>query len=120
MVNSGYWFRSGLPRHPKHGLADAGNHRRWVTGPYLAESFIEMIDEWTTAVVISSVASHNGARPALVAVREACTAVGATLVVDGTQSAGIIPPDVPVADLDLFVCAGYKGLRGPRGAAYAF
>ena len=51
---------------------------------------------------------------------EACTAVGATLMVDGTQSAGIIPPDVPVADLDMFACAGYKGLRGPRGTAYAF
>jgi selenocysteine lyase/cysteine desulfurase len=93
---------------------------RWAGGPYLAESFIEMIDESTTAVVISSVASHNGARPALAAVREACTSVGATLMVDGTQSAGIIPLDVPVADLDLFSCAGYKGLRGPRGTAYAF
>lgn len=93
---------------------------RWVEGPYLAEGFLELIDDSTAAVFISSVASHDGARPALGPIREACDRVGARLVVDGTQSAGIIGLDVPVADLDLFACAGYKGLRGPRGAAYAY
>ena len=93
---------------------------RWVGGTYSAESFVKHIDAETSAVFISSVASHDGARPALEVVRDACRAVAAALVVDATQSLGIVPLGIPAADVDLLAGAGYKGLRGPRGTAYAF
>lgn len=93
---------------------------RWVDGAYSAESFVQHIDTQTSAVFVSSVASHDGARPALEVIRDACRAVDAALVVDATQSLGIVPLGIPAADVDLLAGAGYKGLRGPRGAAYAF
>lgn len=93
---------------------------RWVDGAYTAESFVKHIDVDTSAVFISSVASHDGARPALEVIRNACRPVGAALVVDATQSLGIVPLDIPASDVDLLAAAGYKGLRGPRGTAYAF
>ena len=93
---------------------------RWVDGDYRAESFLERIDAQTSAVFISSVTSHDGARPALDVIRDACRDVGAALVVDATQSLGIVPLGIPAADVDLLAAAGYKGLRGPRGTGYAF
>lgn len=85
---------------------------RWVDGAYSADSFVRHIDPETSAVSISSVASHDGARPALEVIRDACRAVDAALVVDATQSLGIVPLGIPASDVDLLAGAGYKGLRG--------
>ncbi|MGJ9411167.1 aminotransferase class V-fold PLP-dependent enzyme [Aeromicrobium sp. CF4.19] len=92
---------------------------RWVDGPYVAETFASAVDERTAAVVVSAISSHDGGRPSLARLSTVCHAVDAHLVVDGTQAAGLVVPDVPLSDLLLFACAGYKGLRGPRGVAYA-
>ncbi|WP_375000050.1 aminotransferase class V-fold PLP-dependent enzyme [Aeromicrobium sp. CTD01-1L150] len=92
---------------------------RWVDGPYVAETFTAAVDEGTSAVVVSAVSSHDGGRPSLTRLQAACDAMDAHLVVDGTQAAGLVVPDVAIESLLLFACAGYKGLRGPRGAAYA-
>lgn len=101
-------------------LAQVGEARmRWVDGPYVATTFTSAMDDATDAVIVSAVSSHDGARPSLTRLADACTASGAGLVVDGTQAAGIVVPDVPLQRLSLFACAGYKGLRGPRGVAYA-
>lgn len=101
-------------------LAQVGEQRiRWVDGPYVADTFTRAVDRQTDAVIVSAVSSHDGGRPCLARLKEACVDVGARLVVDGTQAAGIVVPDVPLRELSLFVCAGYKGLRGPRGVAYA-
>lgn len=101
-------------------LAQIENHRmRWVDGPYVADSFAAAVDDTTDAVVVSAVASHDGGRPSLAALAELCRDVDARLVVDGTQAAGLVVPDVRVTELSLFACAGYKGLRAPRGVAFA-
>lgn len=92
---------------------------RWVDGPYVAGTFAAAVDESTDGVVVSAVASHDGGRPALAHLSELCANVDARLVVDGTQAAGLVVPDVPLDALSLFACAGYKGLRGPRGVAFA-
>ena len=92
---------------------------RWVDGPYLSDTFISAMDQDTDAVVVSAVSSHDGGRPSLTRLRQACEGAGARLVVDGTQATGIVVPDVPLQSLALFAAAGYKGLRGPRGVAYA-
>lgn len=92
---------------------------RWVDGPYVADTFVSAMGPETDAVLVSAVSSHDGGRPSLDLLRRACADVEARLVVDGTQAAGIVVPDVPLQSLAMFVCAGYKGLRGPRGAAFA-
>jgi len=92
---------------------------RWVDGPYVADTFISAVEERTDAVLVSAVSSHDGGRPALSHLVEVCDAVGAELVVDGTQAMGILVPDVAVSRLGLLAVAGYKGLRAPRGTASA-
>jgi len=92
---------------------------RWVDGPYVADTFTAALDDTTAAVLVSAVSSHDGGRLSLARLLEGCAATGAKLLVDGTQAAGIVTLDVPLHRLALFACAGYKGLRGPRGVAYA-
>ena len=92
---------------------------RWVDGPYVADTFAASVDETTDAVVVSAVSSHDGGRPSLARLAELCRSTNARLIVDGTQAAGIVTPDVRASELSLFASAGYKGLRGPRGVAFA-
>ncbi len=92
---------------------------RWVDGPYVADTFADAVDDATDAVVVSAVSSHDGGRPALARLVDVCRAADARLVVDGTQAAGIVVPDVRPTELSLFACAGYKGVRAPRGVAFA-
>ena len=101
-------------------LAQVEDHRmRWVDGPYVADTFAAAVDNRTDAVIVSAVASHDGGRPSLTTLVERCREADARLVVDGTQAAGLVVPDVRLPDLSLFACAGYKGLRAPRGVAFA-
>ena len=101
-------------------LAQVEDHRmRWVDGPYVADTFAAAVDDTTDAIVVSAVSSHDGGRPSLATLAELCREADARLVVDGTQAAGIVVPDVRPTELSLFACAGYKGLRGPRGVAFA-
>ena len=93
---------------------------RWVEGPYRADTFIAAVDESTDAVLVSAVSSHDGGRPALGRLVDACDSVGADLIVDGTQAVGILVPEVDLSRLGLFAVAGHKGLRAPRGTAYAY
>jgi len=101
-------------------LAQVDEHRmRWVDGPYVADTFGVAVDDATDAVVVSAVSSHDGGRPSLAGLADLCRATDARLVVDGSQAAGIVVPDVNLTELSLFACAGYKGLRAPRGVAFA-
>lgn len=102
-------------------LAHLGEDRiRWVDGPYLADTFTAAVDDRVAAVVCSSISSADGGRLDLGRLADAADAHGAAVVVDATQSAGIARLGVRASRLGAVVCAGYKGLLGPRGAAYAY
>ncbi|MQA85558.1 MAG: aminotransferase class V-fold PLP-dependent enzyme [Streptosporangiales bacterium] len=106
-------------------LAHVGEDRiRWVDGPYVAATFTAGIDaaadRGVAAVVCSSVSSHDGGRPDLPRVVDAADAYGAGVVVDATQSLGVAGLGIDATRLGAVFCAGYKGLLGPRGAAYAY
>ncbi|MHB1329709.1 MAG: aminotransferase class V-fold PLP-dependent enzyme [Gemmatimonadales bacterium] len=81
-------------------------------------------DDWTPAVlaaidsrtaVAALPACHwiDGVRLDLTAIRSALSAVGAALVLDLTQSLGVMPFDLAAADPDFLVAACYKWLLGP-------
>ncbi len=59
----------------------------------------------------------DGGMVDLAAVRLACRAVGAALVLDLTQSLGAMPFDVRAIDPDFAVAACYKWMLGPYGIA---
>ncbi|WP_166347282.1 aminotransferase class V-fold PLP-dependent enzyme [Phytoactinopolyspora limicola] len=91
---------------------------RWVDGPYGAATFTDALERDVSAVVASTVSSHDGSRIDLPALLRACDDVGAELIVDATQSLGVIALDVPVDRPAAMVAAGYKGLLAPRGTGY--
>ncbi len=79
-----------------------------------------LVDEHTSVISISHVEYGTGQRFDLRWLSELAHSHGAILVVDATQSAGLMPIDVHNDDIDVLVAGGYKGLLGPFGAAILY
>lgn len=88
-------------------------------------------EDWTTAVlaaigprtrVVALPQCHwtDGAPLDLVAIGQAARAVGASLVLDTTQSLGAMPFDLAAVDPDFMVAAGYKWLLWPYGVGLLY
>jgi selenocysteine lyase/cysteine desulfurase len=84
------------------------------------ERIVAAIDERTAVVAISHSQYATGFTSDLRRIADAAHAVGARLVVDATQSAGIIPIDVRRDDVDALVAGAYKWLGGTFGAAAVY
>jgi selenocysteine lyase/cysteine desulfurase len=96
------------------GPAGPGRAERWNA------ALLEAIDAGTAVVAVPNVHWTDGTRFDLEVVGARARAVGAALIVDGTQSLGAMPFDVGRIQPDALVCAAYKWLGGPYsiGAAY--
>jgi cysteine desulfurase/selenocysteine lyase len=79
-----------------------------------------LIDDDTAVVTLSHVEYSNGQRYDIESLARAARAVGAWVVVDATQSMGVVPIDAPSLGVDVLVSSGYKWLRGAFGAAVAY
>ncbi len=84
------------------------------------EDIISLIDENTSVVTLSHVEFSSGQRYNLRRFADAAHSVGAMLVVDATQSMGMVPIDAKSSGADVIVSSGYKWLRGTYGAAVAY
>jgi selenocysteine lyase/cysteine desulfurase len=73
------------------------------------------VDPGTVLLAVSDVLSCDGVHQDLALLREATAAVGARLLVDSTQSLGVLPAAL---DADFVVAHGYKWMLCPRGAAF--
>jgi selenocysteine lyase/cysteine desulfurase len=107
--------------------AEAGARVRTVDRPDSAtpgaawnETLLGAIRDDTSVVAVPTVHWTDGTRFDLEAVGERCRAVGACLVVDGTQSVGAVPFDVERVRPDALIVAGYKWLLGPYSVALAW
>ena len=78
------------------------------------------VDGRTAAICVSHVQYATGAVLDLAALGALARAHGAALVVDATQSAGMVPIDLARTPADVVVAGGYKRLCGPFGAAIAY
>ncbi len=76
----------------------------------------DAIDERTTLAVVSAVQSATGEIADLDAIAHAASERGAQTLIDATQACGWLPIDA--ARFDYLVCAAYKWLLSPRGAAF--
>lgn len=102
-------------------LARFGEERlRWVDAAYAARTFCDGIDDDVAVVLVSAVASADGARPDLARIADAAEGAGAAVVVDASQALGTATLGTPARRLDAVLASGYKGLLGPRGVAYAY
>lgn len=96
------------------GEGEEGRGRRWN------ERLLEAIDANTAAVVVPPVHWEDGTLFDLGALGRAAREVGARLIVDGTQSVGALPFDASRVQPDALICATYKWMLGPYGAALAY
>ncbi|HEX8061018.1 MAG TPA: aminotransferase class V-fold PLP-dependent enzyme [Cyclobacteriaceae bacterium] len=81
---------------------------------------LEAINSKTKAVAISTVHWSDGTLFNLLEIRKRTRAVGAALIVDGTQSIGAMPFDAEQIQPDALVCVGYKWLLGPYSIGLAY
>jgi selenocysteine lyase/cysteine desulfurase len=84
------------------------------------ERLMEAIDRSTAVVAVPHVHWTDGTLFDLVEIGQRCRDVGATLLVDVTQSAGALPFDVEAVQPDVLTCAAYKWLLGPYSLALAY
>ncbi len=84
------------------------------------ENILNAIHSKTKLVALPHVHWADGTLFDLKAIREATSAVGAKLVIDGTQSVGALPFDQELLQVDALVCAGYKWLLGPYSIGLAY
>jgi cysteine desulfurase/selenocysteine lyase len=77
----------------------------------------KLVDDRTAVISISHVEFGTGQRFDLRWLSELAHSHGAFLIVDATQSAGLMPIDVHRDEADALVASGYKGLLGPFGVS---
>ncbi|HEY3142781.1 MAG TPA: aminotransferase class V-fold PLP-dependent enzyme [Acidimicrobiales bacterium] len=82
------------------------------------EAVLAALDERIGLVSVPNLHWTDGALVDLVAVARRAREVGAFLVVDASQSLGVLPLDMAEVQPDAIVSVGYKWLLGPFGRAY--
>lgn len=85
----------------------------------LTAAVLECVDDSTAVVAIPQIHWITGAKIDLRKVREKTTSVGASLVVDASQSLGPSSFDISKIQPDFLINTGYKGLLGPYGLCFA-
>jgi selenocysteine lyase/cysteine desulfurase len=84
------------------------------------EALLDAIDGGTALVCAPHVHWVCGTRIDLEAVARRCRSVGATLILDTTQSTGALPLDLAAIDPDYLVAASYKWLLGPYSVGFLY
>jgi selenocysteine lyase/cysteine desulfurase len=81
---------------------------------------IAAIHEGTAMVVMSNVHWIYGIKYDLEAISRCCREVGSLLIIDGTQSVGMMPFDVSAIRPDAVICAAYKWCLGPYSIGFGY
>jgi selenocysteine lyase/cysteine desulfurase len=89
-------------------------------GPDWTASLLAAVDGDTALVVTPHVHWVHGIVIDMEAVARRCRSVGATLVLDTTQSMGAFPLDLDAVDPDYVVAASYKWLLGPYSLGFLY
>jgi selenocysteine lyase/cysteine desulfurase len=84
------------------------------------EAVLAGLDENVAVVAVPNVQWTDGALFDLVRIGARAREVGAALVVDASQSFGIIPLDLAAVRPDFLIAVGYKWLLGPYGLSYLY
>ncbi len=84
------------------------------------ESVLAELDERVSIVSVPNVHWTDGALLDLVRIADRTHEVGARLVIDASQSLGVLPIDVERLRPDVVISVGYKWLLGPFGLSYLY
>lgn len=77
--------------------------------------FEKICDEKTKVVVVNHISNLTGNVNDIKTISKITHDANAILIVDGSQSAGIMPVDVKDLGIDIYCFTGHKGLFGPQG-----
>lgn len=102
------------PRMPWPGIP-AAEVTELEPGANRTETLLDAIDKGVSVVSVTHVHATTGETLDLARIHAACRAVGALLLVDGAQGAGLLTGSAPHADV--YVGASYKWLLAGFGAA---
>lgn len=91
-----------------------------VDGGSLTRAVLDEIDDRTAVVALPHIRWSDGALLDLVAISDATRAVGASLVLDLTQSLGVLPFDIDAVRPDFAFVAAYKWLLGPYQSGFMY
>lgn len=89
-------------------------------GTTWTEAVLAALDERVAVVAVPNVHWTDGALFDLAAIGARAREVGAALVVDASQSFGMMPLDLAAARPDFLITVGYKWLLGPYGLCYLY
>jgi cysteine desulfurase / selenocysteine lyase len=89
-------------------------------GRVMVEDFARVADKRTRVIVLSSVQEVTGFRADLRAFRQLAEELGAFLIVDGIQEAGVVPVDLAATPVHAYCAGGSKWLRTPFGAGFLY
>lgn len=90
------------------------------SGETWTDALLARLDESVAVVAIPNVQWTDGALIDLVRIGARAREVGAALVVDASQSFGVMPLDLEAIRPDFLITVGYKWLLGPYGLAYLY
>lgn len=112
--------------HPNHAYAWLAQRSRGLevrlvpaaTGWLAADTFAPYLDGRTRAIALSHVAFHSGQRNDVAAISALARAHGAAVVVDATQSIGVLEIDAAALGATAIAAGGHKGLLAPHGVGF--
>jgi len=89
-------------------------------GDVLAADYLSTVDDRTAVVSVPLVTYQHGARLPVAEIAAAAHAVGARVLVDAYQAAGVLPVDVTALGCDYLVAGTLKYLLGLPGLAFLY
>lgn len=92
----------------------------WPQDRDWTRAVIDSIDQHTGIVALPNCHWSDGTRLDLAQISARCREVSARLVLDLSQSLGVLPCDVRQIDPDFLVTASYKWLLGPYSLCYLY
>ncbi|MGK2940354.1 MAG: aminotransferase class V-fold PLP-dependent enzyme [Immundisolibacter sp.] len=107
-------------RIPWQALARLGvecRQARLTGAPDPEQVLLDLVDDRTGVLAVSSVQYGSGLRMDLERLGAACRARGVALCVDAIQSLGALPFDVQAVQADFVMADGHKWMLGPEGLA---
>lgn len=114
-------FPSNYYTWREHALRNDGVIKTVVnTNGSWTQAILEAINEQTGIVSVANCHWTNGAYIDLEQVSRKAKAVGAALVIDASQSLGVLPMNLDTVQPDFVVSVGYKWLLGPYGLGYLY
>ncbi|CAM9227164.1 unnamed protein product [Ectocarpus fasciculatus] len=83
-------------------------------------SILDAIDDETAMIVMPNIHWIYGITFDVKGISERCRSHGALLVIDGTQSVGMMPFDIGEVQADAVICAAYKWMLGPYAIGFGY